>query len=83
MPQIPIFVINLKRSEERRTRVQEALDSLGLTYEFIEAVDGNDFSDSEVTEIQARQIHWSKRLSAGTANLQGGDRLCAQPFEGL
>ena len=71
MLQIPIFVINLKRSEERRTRVQEALDSLGLAYEFIEAVDGNDFSDGEVAEIQAGQSDWSKRLSAGRPILRG------------
>ena len=52
MPQIPVFVINLKRSEDRRARVQEALGSLSLTYEFIEAVDGNDLSEHEVAEIR-------------------------------
>jgi len=47
----PIFVINLKGSAERHAACAEQLERLGLTPEFIEAVDGRKLSDAEVSEI--------------------------------
>ena len=38
---IPILVINLARSKERRVYMQEQLDAFGVCYEFYPAVDGN------------------------------------------
>ena len=47
----PIFVINLKGSAERREACAEQLARLGLTAEFVEAVDGRLMSDAEISEI--------------------------------
>ena len=38
---IPILVVNLTRSKERRVYMQEQLDAFGVRYEFYPAVDGN------------------------------------------
>lgn len=35
-----IFIVNLKRSVERRNKIASQLDALNLDYEFVEAVDG-------------------------------------------
>ncbi len=40
--QLPIFVINLKRSPERRDRIAEQLDKMELQYTFFDAVDGTE-----------------------------------------
>ncbi len=77
MPQIPVFVINLKRSKERRARAQEVLGSLGLAYEFIEAVDGNDLSEREVAEIRRNSADPRTRLRGGTNSLSRGEIGCA------
>jgi glycosyl transferase, family 25 len=44
----PIWVINLKRSVERRAYITRHLDNLGLPYELIEAVDGRALSPQEL-----------------------------------
>lgn len=36
-----VFVISLKRSTERRARIQTLLDSAGIEFEFFDAVDGS------------------------------------------
>lgn len=35
-----IYVVNLRRREERRQRMEECLQELGLAVEFVDAVDG-------------------------------------------
>jgi len=44
----PIWVINLRRSTDRRAYMTAQLDSLGLTYEMIEAVDGRELSREDL-----------------------------------
>ena len=44
MDQIPIYIISLKRTPERRLCIQRQLDSFGLDYQWIDAVDAYDFS---------------------------------------
>ncbi len=61
MPQIDLFVINLKRSRERRDRMEDRLGSLGLKHTFIEAVDGNELSDQDILEIQAKASSLQKK----------------------
>lgn len=46
-----VFVINLKRSPERRAFMKKQLDALGMDYEFIEATDGKELSDEEIKNI--------------------------------
>jgi len=45
-----IWVINLKRSIERRQHITRHLDGLGLDYELIEAVDGRELSPEELEQ---------------------------------
>ena len=51
MSQLPIFVINLKRSPHRRELIKASLDSIGLPFEFFDAIDGLELSDSEVAKV--------------------------------
>ena len=43
----PIFVINLKRTPERRLHMQRQLDALSLSYQFIDAIDKVDLESSQ------------------------------------
>ena len=43
----PIYVINLKRTPERRLYMQRQLDALGLSYQFIDAIDKIDLKSSQ------------------------------------
>ena len=54
MNQIPIYIISLKRTPERRLCVQRQLDSLGLDYQWIDAVDAYDFNDSELIGVDLK-----------------------------
>lgn len=44
---IPCFVINLKRSPDRRAAMVEKLSSLGIDHSFIDAVDGKMMTDAQ------------------------------------
>ncbi|WP_374446884.1 glycosyltransferase family 25 protein [Providencia sp.] len=46
-----VFIINLKESSERRMKMQAQLDETKLKYEFINAVNGKDLSETELKEI--------------------------------
>ncbi len=41
----PIYVINLKRTPERRLHIQRQLDSFGLRYRFVDAIDKFDLKE--------------------------------------
>ena len=43
----PIYVINLKRTPERRLYMQRQLDALGLSYQFIDAIDKVDLKSPQ------------------------------------
>ncbi len=49
--QMIVFIINLKESSERRMKIQIQLDKTKLKYEFINAINGKDLSDTELKEI--------------------------------
>jgi len=48
--QIPVYLINLKRSAERRDHAIRHLKELGVQFQIIEAVDGLEISDSEMKD---------------------------------
>ena len=48
---VPIWVINLRRSVERRAFIRNQLDGLGLAYELVEAVDGRELSPEEMSRL--------------------------------
>ncbi len=45
---IPVFVINLKRSSERRDHTTRQLNDLGLHFKIVEATDGAELSDQSI-----------------------------------
>ncbi len=59
MPNIPVFVVTLKRAVERRQRMLSHIDSLGINPRVIDAVDGRLLSAEECTKLVAPgvQIH--------------------------
>lgn len=66
---IPLYVINLARSPERRANVAGQMDALGLDYRFIDAVDGRDMALEDFTPAQynrpARLARWGFDLRPG------------------
>ena len=50
----PVYVINLKRNPERRLYIQRQLDSFGLEYQFVEAIDKYDLQ-FEVDRMRVAQ----------------------------
>ncbi|EKK5420052.1 glycosyltransferase family 25 protein [Enterobacter hormaechei] len=49
-----IFIVNLKKSVERRQKIEDQLHALGLKAEFIEAVDGRLMSEEERRSVTAK-----------------------------
>ncbi len=62
-----IFVINRKKDEDRRRDMTERLHKLGLTPEFIEAVDGHSMDAYSVPEYDRdrRLLYFGRDLSVG------------------
>ena len=58
---VPIFVINLQRSPGRREQMQKALSKLDLPFEFFEAIDGLELSDSQIQEVYDHQSRLNER----------------------
>ena len=56
MPYPPIYIINLKRTPERKLFIQRQLDALNLGYEFVEAIDKYDLGSKTEREIIADQL---------------------------
>ncbi|PWJ43289.1 glycosyltransferase family 25 protein [Sediminitomix flava] len=45
-----IFVISLERSEERRNSIQKQFNDLGLSFEFIDAIDGKYLTEEDIAK---------------------------------
>ncbi len=69
-----IFIVNLKKSVERRQKMEAQLQALGLEAEFIEAVDGRLMSEEERKSVTAKVNY---------AFLPWGNRLCVKSPENL
>lgn len=68
---IPVFIISLPESTERRTRITTIFDNLGIDFNFIDAVDGRGFDVPQHPLYNA-----SKRLACFGKHLTGGDLGC-------
>jgi glycosyl transferase, family 25 len=55
--QIPVYVINLKRSFDRRDRITEHLNGLGIHFEIVEAIEGSEIPE-EVLRDRAKTGFW-------------------------
>ena len=49
-----IFIVNLKQSVERKQKIEAQLVALGLSAEFVEAVDGRELSEKERQSVTAQ-----------------------------
>ena len=59
-PRSKIFFINLDRSESRRAKMREQLDSLGLSYERFPAVDGKAAPDEFLSRYYSEELNKKK-----------------------
>lgn len=62
----PIYVISLKRAAQRRAASKRALDRIGLSFEFFDAVDGACLSEAEVAnayDAERNAHHYKRPLS--------------------
>eukprot|EP00697_Spironema_sp_BW2_P006707 gnl/Spiro4/20814_TR10132_c0_g1_i1.p4 gnl/Spiro4/20814_TR10132_c0_g1~~gnl/Spiro4/20814_TR10132_c0_g1_i1.p4 ORF type:complete len:269 (+),score=-11.67 gnl/Spiro4/20814_TR10132_c0_g1_i1:3187-3993(+) len=69
---IPVFVISLKSSTERRKRLDEHFKKMGLPFEFMDAVYGKDLNDIDIAtycDMQAvkNAPNWLTRSAIGCA----------------
>ncbi|HIF9214290.1 TPA: glycosyltransferase family 25 protein [Photobacterium damselae] len=48
MNQVPIYIVSLSDAIERRTKISKALDDIGCSYEFIDAIRGGNIDDEEI-----------------------------------
>lgn len=64
---MPIHVVSLARSPERRARSSARLGELGLSFDFLDAVDGRALSEAEMKALglEARSAFFSHPLSRG------------------
>jgi glycosyl transferase, family 25 len=57
---IKIYIINLKRSKERRGEMIRKMNSYGLEYEFFQAIDGQELSKELLDEIYSQPYSFKK-----------------------
>ena len=50
-----IYVLNLARAADRRAHIERAADAVGITVDFIEAVDGRTLTDAQRTLVDHRR----------------------------
>ena len=55
----PIFVINLKRSPERKASISKQLNDLGLECQYIEAVDGTQYTPHQAIAKYGEQVFYT------------------------
>ena len=70
---IPVYVISLKRSAERRKHAIDQLNRLDVTFQIIEAVDGYELSDQE---IQTNPDYGLWKFGSRTRHLWQGEIGC-------
>lgn len=65
----PIFVISLRRAEERRRFVARVFDELALPYQVVDAVDGSVLTDAERAQYSPWRAHYQLGRSFGQGTL--------------
>ncbi|MBJ7592217.1 glycosyltransferase family 25 protein [Aeromonas veronii] len=69
---IPIFVISLLRSHDRRLAIEKQMAHLGLSFTFWDAVDGKQLSDADLANVD---INFAEQLCGHSLSL--GEVGCA------
>ena len=74
----PIYVINLKRTPERKLHIQRELDALNLPYQFVEAIDKHNLHSPDYHRTLARQINIDENeITFIYKNMHRGAVACA------
>ena len=74
----PIYVINLKRTPERKLHIQRELDALNLSYQFVEAIDKYDLYSPDYRRRIAQQLNIEEcEIAAMCEKIRKGDIACA------
>ncbi|QYJ97545.1 glycosyltransferase family 25 protein [Shewanella alkalitolerans] len=63
-----VFVINLARSPERMTHITEQLNRIGVPFERLEGIDGNELTDSDIERVSPAKLvrqNYYRALSKG------------------
>ena len=78
MSHIPIYIINLRRTPERKLYMQRQLDAFNFSYSFIEAIDKYDLHSEEYRIALANQFEINKYdFEFMYQNVEIGDLACA------
>ena len=67
----PIYVINLKRTPERKLHIQRELDALNLPYQFVEAIDKYDLHCLDYRRTLARSLDIEEHEIASMCKIIG------------
>ena len=74
----PIYVINLKRTPERKLHIQRELDALNLPYQFVEAIDKHDLHSLDYRRTLAQQLNIEEhKIAFMYENIDKGSLACA------
>jgi glycosyl transferase family 25 len=71
---IPVFVISLSRSIERRDRIKKIMADQGISLSFVDAVDGRELNNCRINEIRDRSNYFKNQRKR---NLSRGEIGCA------
>ena len=74
----PIYIINLKRTPERKLNIQRQLDAFDLSYQFIDAVDKFELHDKDYRKAAADQAGIDKSTMEYLYNNWSGGKLACQ-----
>lgn len=69
---IPIFVINMEKDKQRRDYISNKLDQLGLSFEFVKAVDGSLIEEADI----ARKTLKNKTINSIGREMSRGEIGC-------
>lgn len=77
---IPVLVINLARSDDRRAMIGAKLDALGVPYSFFQAIDAQALSDEEIARLCPTRAGLHRRwpLSRGEVACAASHRAVLQ-----
>ncbi|MEO7046084.1 MAG: glycosyltransferase family 25 protein [Ferruginibacter sp.] len=73
MDQIKVFIINLKRSPERREEMIRQMNLYGLKYEFFDAVDGTLLPSEVIEKSRTRSNKWYKEDEGPSQSMKLGE----------
>ena len=64
---VPIWVLNLRRDEDRREKIEKHLHSLGVHFHFVDAVDGSLLTKKELKSYskKAAITNYGRELKPG------------------